>query len=139
MTVFVIQNILRSKYGCVALTITTLLTSCASQDDEYGYVRDVLLRRVGLQIHDSIASLSITDGGSDLHGSMSINYRLTITEGDLESILEQIERDTLHEWITTEAGDYVCIVYPKNRRDTLFGIGVIKPKSIIDINIEQGI
>lgn len=133
-----IHRIFFKESAWAALVGAVLLTSCASQDDEYGYIRDVLLRKAGIQIHDSIALLSVTDEGSDLHGSMTVNYRLTITESDFMSILGQIEHDTLHEWIETETGDYVCIIYPEYDGDTLFGVGLLKSKSTIDVNLEQG-
>lgn len=90
-------------------------------------------------MNDSIAILSIDDGGFDLHGDMSMNYKLTISENDMLNVIAQIDQDSVRKWTETDDGNLVTTVVPEDYRDTFFIIGVIKSRSLIDLNFHQGL
>jgi len=122
-----------------AISIAVLLSCSASRDSEYDYIRGVLSRKGGFHLNDSIAILSIDDGGFDLHGDMSMNYKLTISENDMLNVIAQIDQDSVRKWTETDDGNLVTTVVPEDYRDTFFIIGVIKSRSLIDLNFHQGL
>lgn len=132
------ENFLKYKMSAVSFAFAILPACHSNNVNETAALRDVLERKAGLYLVDTITIISKNNGGFDLQGTMAKNYRLAISEYDLQNVIDQIEEDTVFDWAETGNGDYVITIRAENSSDTAFGIGIIKTKSVIDINIEQG-
>jgi len=133
----VLHAIIRASAGITF--IMAFLMSCNNKINEYKYATQLLKQKVNLNLEDSIICLTKKDAGIDFHGSWSETYKVTITENDLSNVINQISHDTLNRWITSDIGDYVTTLYPKDYRDTTFSFGIKKSESTIYINIKQGL
>lgn len=90
-------NFLKYQMSAVSFAIA-ILPGCHSRYvNETAALRDVLKRKAGLHLVDTIRIISKKDGGFDLQGTMATKYRLAISDFDLQNAIEQIEEDTLFD------------------------------------------
>ena len=86
---------------------------------------------------DTITIISNEDGGIDFHGSMSHEYVILLTKGDLQRAINRISNDTIHNWRVTDGGDYLLKIQRLERIDTTFQFGLMKSKGMLWVNIWQ--
>lgn len=114
------------------------LMSCGNEINNDKLILDLLNQKVNLQLKDSIINITTEDGGIDLHGSWSETYMATISNSDLDHIIDQIKSDTVHKWAQADNGDYVTSIHPNDFNDTMITIGIMRSKYIIYVNMTQG-
>lgn len=127
------------KALCINILIWTIALSCSGPSkSESEIVTDLLWRKAGLYLNDSIVHVTEDDNGFDLHGSWSTTYSATISENDVIHVINQIRQNSTNEWTETDSGDYVMAIYPHDLDDTTFQIGILKSKSVILVTMNQG-
>lgn len=119
----------------IASSIALLLACGVSRNNETIIIRDILSRKAGFELKDSITILSMNDGGFDLQGTLANEYELSVSEVDFQNVMNHVRGDTVRIWIETDRGDYVTVVDRTNHRDTSFIVGVSRSGSIINLSL----